>query len=204
MLGSLPTMGARMEPSPSLAAPAMPRRVPWCTLLLCVATAATSACTAIDISGSWLGRVRIVQLEDVGLRLEYLREFELWRLVTAQLVHVKQPHMVSDVFCLGLVGWAVERHVGAVRLLVLWLVGGAIATLVSTQTGPAPWNLGTGASQAVMAIAGAGLWLAWSGVDRSRSLWQPVAFAIALAMMIDLIPCRGRADRLPDRIALPW
>ena len=105
-------------------APAMPRRIPWCTLVLCVATAVVSVHAAIEISGSWLGRVRIVELERYGLRFEHLRDLEIWRLVTAQLVHVRQPHMVSDVVCLLLVGSAVERHVGPVRLLTLWLVGG--------------------------------------------------------------------------------
>jgi hypothetical protein len=38
-----------------------------------------------------------------------------------------------------------------------------------------------------MAIAGAGLWLAISGVDRSKSLLLPVAFSIAVALTLDLI-----------------
>ena len=176
-----------MTQSQSIAAPAMARRVPWCTLLLCAATAAVSVHAAIDVSGTWLGRVRIVELEKYGLRFEHIRELELWRLITAQLVHVKQPHMVSDVFCLLLVGTAVERHVGFIRLLALWLIGGSIATLVSTLFGTPPWNLGTGASQAIMAIAGAGIWLALAGVDRSKSLLLSVAFTIAVALALDLI-----------------
>ena len=176
-----------MAHSQSIVAPAMSRRIPWCTLLLCVATAAVSVYAAIEVSGTWPGSVRIVELESYGVRLEHLHELELWRLITAQLVHVKQPHMLSDVFCLLLVGTAVERHVGFIRLLLLWLIGGSIATLISTLFGPQPWNLGTGASQAIMAIAGAGLWLALTGVDRSKSLLLPVAFSIALALTLDLI-----------------
>lgn len=166
---------------------APPSRTPWCTLLLCAATVALSVHAAIEISGTWLGKVRIVQLEDYGVRFRHLQDLELWRLVTAQLVHVKQPHMVSDVVCLLWVGTAVERHVGAIRLLVLWLIGGSLATLTSTLFVPPPWNLGTGASQAIMAIAGAGLWLALTGVDRSRSLTVPVAFAMTVALTIDLV-----------------
>jgi len=168
-------------------APPMPRRIPWCTLLLCLATVAMSVYAAIEVSGTWLGRVRIVELESYGLRFSYLLELELWRLITAQLVHVKQPHMLSNVFCLLLVGTAVERHVGCVRLLLLWLIGGSMAILVSAPFFPPPWNLGTGASQAIMAIAGAGLWLARTGVDRSKSLLLPVAFTITLAFAIDLV-----------------
>lgn len=176
-----------MSLSQSIVAPATSRHIPWCTLLLCAATVALSVHTAIDISGTWLGRVRIVQLEDYGLRFEHLRDLELWRLVTAQLVHVKQPHMVGDVFCLGLVGAAVERNVGFVRLFLLWLIGGSIATLFSTLFVAYPWNLGTGSSQAIMAIAGAGLWLALTGVDRSKFLLWSVGFAIALAFAIDVV-----------------
>lgn len=176
-----------MTHSQSIAASAMSRRIPWGTLLLCLATVAVSVHAAIEVSGTWLGSVRIVELERYGLRFSYLREFELWRLVTAQLVHVKQPHMLSDVFCLLWVGAAVERHLGGIRLLGLWLVGGSMATLIGTLFVTPPWNLGTGASQAIMAIAGAGLWLALTGVDRSKSLMLPVAFTIAVALTLDLI-----------------
>jgi rhomboid protease GluP len=176
-----------MTESQSAVVPAISRHIPWCTLLLCAATVALSVHAAIEISGTWLGRVRIVQLEDYGLRFEYLLDLELWRLVTAQLVHVKQPHMVGDVFCLGLVGTAVERHVGPFRLFLLWLIGGSIAMLFSTLFVAYPWNLGTGASQAIMAIAGAGLWLALTGIDRSRFLLCSVGFSIALAFAIDVV-----------------
>lgn len=169
------------------ASPPPPRGRPWATLLLAVATVALSVHAAVEISGTWLGGVRIVQLEHYGLRLGHLRDLEPWRLVTAQLVHVKQPHMVANVFCLLWAGAAVERHVGAWRLLVLWLVGGSLAMLLSAYFVPWPWNLGTGASQAVMAISGAGAWLGLAGIDRSRALVVPVAFSIALAFAIDIV-----------------
>lgn len=168
-------------------APSMSRRVPWFTLLLCAATVVMSVDAAIEVSGTWLGRVRIVELERYGLRFKHIQDLELWRLITAQLVHVKQLHMVSNVFCLLLVGWVVERHMGPIRLLVLWLIGGSMATLISTLFATPPWNLGTGGSQAIMAIAGAGLWLAITGVDRSKSLVLPVTFTIAVALTLDLI-----------------
>lgn len=171
----------------SVPIPEMSRRIPWCTLLLCAATLTLSIHTAIEITGTWLGKVKIVQLENYGLRFSYLQDLELWRLITAQLVHVKQPHMVGDVFCLALVGTAVERNLGSIRLFVLWLVGGSIAMLISTLSVPYPWNLGTGSSQAIMAIAGAGLWLALTGVDRSKFMRWAVGFSIALAFTIDVV-----------------
>lgn len=176
-----------MTDSKPIVSPTVPRRIPWATLMLGTATVALSVHAAIEISGTWMGRVRIVDLESYGVRFGHLRDLELWRLVTSQLVHVKQPHMLSNVFCLLWVGAAVERRVGFVRLLVLWLIGGSLATLFSTLFVAPPWNLGTGSSQAIMAIAGAGLWLVLTGLDRSRSLMLPVAFSIAVAFAIDLV-----------------
>lgn len=176
-----------MTNSQPLATPSVLPHFPWGTLLLSTATVVLSAFVAIEISGTWMGKVRIVDLEQYGVRFEHVQKLELWRLVTAQLVHVKQLHMVSDVFCLLWVGTAIEKHVGGVRLLLLWLIGGSLATLFSTLFVAPPWNLGTGASQAVMAIAGTGLWLAIEGVDRSRSLMLPVAFSIGLAFAIDIV-----------------
>ncbi|NYZ61348.1 rhomboid family intramembrane serine protease [Luteimonas deserti] len=171
----------------TIIAPPASHRVPWCTLLLCAATVAFSIHAAIEISGAWLGRVRIVEMERYGLRFEHILDLELWRLVTAQLVHVRQPHMVSNVFCLFLVGTAVERHMGAIRVLAVWLIGGSMAMLVSTLFAIPPWNLGTGASQAIMAITGAGLWLTQTGADRSRFLMLTLGFTLALALVLDLI-----------------
>lgn len=176
-----------MTNSQPVATPSVLPHFPWGTLLLSTATVVLSAFVAIEISGTWMGKVRIVDLEQYGVRFEHVQKLELWRLVAAQLVHVKQLHMVSDVFCLLWVGTAIEKHVGGVRLLLLWLIGGSLATLFSTMFVAPPWNLGTGASQAVMAIAGTGLWLAIEGVDRSRSLMLPVAFSIGLAFAIDIV-----------------
>ena len=176
-----------MTNSQPVAAPSVLPHFPWGTLLLSTATVVLSAFVAIEISGTWMGKVRIVDLEQYGVRFEHVQNLELWRLVTAQLVHVKQLHMMADVFCLLWLGTAIEKHVGGIRLLLLWLIGGSLATLFSTLFVTPPWNLGTGASQAIMAIAGTGLWLAIEGVDRSRSLMLPVAFSIGLAFAIDIV-----------------
>lgn len=163
------------------------QHLPWCTLLLCLATAAMSVHAWIEVSGSWLGKVRIVQLEPWGLRFEHLHEHEFWRLATAQLVHVKQGHLPLSLLCMAWLGTAVERHLGFLRLLMLWLVGGSLATLIGPVLILPPWNLGTGASQAIMAFAGAGLWLAHMGVDRSKRLLLPIAFTIASTFALDLV-----------------
>lgn len=164
-----------------------PRHVPWCTLLLLSATLAMSLHAWIEVSGSWFGRVRIFQLEPWGLRLEHLRELEFWRLLSAQLVHVRQGHLPLSALCMLWLGSGVERRLGPVRLFVLWLVAGSLATLVSTLFSQPPWNLGTGASQAIMAFAGAGLWLARANGDRSGRLLWAIGFTIASTFALDLV-----------------
>jgi rhomboid protease GluP len=175
------------DSSPIAPAESLSRRIPWGTLLLCTATVVVSLYAAVDIAGTCFGRIRIVELEDYGLRLQHLADFEFWRLVTAQLVHVKQAHMPLSVLSMLLVGVGIERHIGFVRLLLLWLVAGSIATLVSTGFVPYPWNLGTGASQAIMAMAGCGVVLAAASVDRTKFLRYSLAFTLVTTFALDLI-----------------
>ena len=165
----------------------MPRHVPWCTLLLFVATLAMSLHAWIEVSGSWLGKVRIVQLEPWGLRFEHLRELEFWRLLSAQLVHVKQGHLPLSLLCLLWVGYAVERHLGFIRVMALWLLAGSMATLIGPVFISPPWDIGTGASQAIIAMAGAGLRMRLAGIDHSRCLLWAIAFTIASTFALDLI-----------------
>lgn len=176
-----------MPPAPPVTAPRTPRHRPWGTLLLAAATVALSLHAWTEVSGSWSGRVRIVQLEPWGLRLAHLRDLEFWRLATAQLVHVKQAHLPLSLLCMLWLGWAVERHLGFTRLLAIWLVCGSMATLAGPVLIAPPWNLGTGASQAIMAFAGAGLWLAWTDVDRSRPLLLAITFTSGSTFALDLM-----------------
>jgi predicted outer membrane lipoprotein len=50
-----------------------------------------------------------------------------------------------------------------------------------------PWNLGTGASQAVLGIAGLGLALVFKRINTSKWLLLALAFSIAPALALDLI-----------------
>ncbi|MEO0423527.1 MAG: rhomboid family intramembrane serine protease [Pseudomonadota bacterium] len=163
------------------------RLLPYCTLFLSLLTVGASLWVAQEVTGSLLGKVTVIQLERYGgVTFDHLRRLEIWRLVAAQLIHAKQLHMIYNVLSLLLLGMFIERHVGFARFFVLWLLPGAAGTLLSTLFVEPPWNVGTGASQAVMGIAAFGLLLMYRGVDPSRGLKAAIAFALIPALALDL------------------
>lgn len=135
-----------------------------------------------------MGTVRIPGLEPYGgITIAHLRDLELWRLFASQLIHAKQLHMLFNVLSLALLGNFIERHVGGSRFLLLWFVPGAVGTLAGTLFATPPWNLGTGASQAVLGIAAFGLVLFLSGFIASRWFVGILCFTILPAFALDLV-----------------
>lgn len=164
-------------------------RFPTATVLLSSATLLTSICVAVKTEGYPWSTVKITNFDKYGgLTHELLQNGEWWRVVTSQLVHVKQGHMLLNVVLLFVISLFVERTAGAVRLLLAWLVGGGIGTYASTlfRVHP-PWNIGTGASQAIMSIAAFGVGLSWKGYPTARWVKISLAVAIAANIILDLI-----------------
>lgn len=140
------------------------------------------------ISGSYFGKVRIFQFAEYGgVRVEHLINFEFWRLFTSQIIHMKQFHMLFNVLSFLILGIFIERQLGIMRLFILWFVAGAAGTIFSTYFGKPPFNLGTGASQAVMGVAAFGVLLSYQNIDASKGLKYALAFAIVPALFLDLI-----------------
>lgn len=77
------------------------------------------------------------------------------RLVSALFVHAGWVHVLGNMLFLMIFGLPCERAVGAWRLLVLFLLGGALANLAATLMLAAPNQVIIGASGAVSAILGA-------------------------------------------------
>jgi len=161
---------------------------PYCTILLAIVTLVYSFYVAYDITGTFFGRVRIIELEEYGgIRLNHLINLEVWRLFASQIIHVKQYHMLFNVLSLLILGILLEHHIGFIRMFFLWFIAGASGTIFSTLFVAAPWNLGTGASQAIMGIAAFGVLLAYRNIDKSKGLKCALAFAITPALLLDLI-----------------
>jgi membrane associated rhomboid family serine protease len=84
-----------------------------------------------------------------------LQDGRALRLVTALFLHAVWAHLVGNLVFLLIFGLPSERAMGAWRLLLLFLLGGAIANLAAALTIGAPDRIIIGASGAVSAVIGA-------------------------------------------------
>ena len=161
--------------------------LPYCTIIILAVTVIFSFYVAHDVTGSFFAKVRITDLEGYGVRFTHLINLELWRLFTSQIIHVKQYHMLFNVVSFFILGAFVERYIGFSKMFFLWFLSGAAGTVFSTLFVDPPWNLGTGASQAIMGVSALGILLIQQKVDTSKGLKYALAFAIIPALFLDLI-----------------
>jgi membrane associated rhomboid family serine protease len=77
------------------------------------------------------------------------------RLLTALFLHADWVHLLGNLVFLLIFGLPAERVLGPWRLLLLFLVGGAISNLVAIYTMGSPDQIIIGASGAVSALIGA-------------------------------------------------
>lgn len=122
--------------------------------ILSLAAIVLSVSVAYAVTGNPFGTVSIPALRNYGITGDDIEHLQLWRLITAQLIHAKQEHMLLNALSLLLLAGMVQRRIGGMMTAVIWLVAGGVATLASTLTVAPPWNIGTGASQATFAFAG--------------------------------------------------
>ncbi|MBB3063705.1 rhomboid family intramembrane serine protease [Microbulbifer rhizosphaerae] len=105
-------------------------KVPYCTIIISLATFAYSLFVCYEINGAFFGKTKIIQLEEYGgITFEHLKNFELWRLFASQMIHGKQLHMLYSVLSLLALGIFIERHVNFVQFFFIWFVPGTIGTL---------------------------------------------------------------------------
>ncbi|MEJ2763716.1 rhomboid family intramembrane serine protease [Photobacterium sp. MCCC 1A19761] len=164
------------------------KQMPYMTIILVITTIITSLTVNYLISGMFFGKIKVSDLEPFGgYTIEHIADFELWRPVVSQLIHVKQVHMFYNALSLLALGYLLERRIGSLPFIFIWLFAGAAGTFVSTFTVPAPWNLGTGGSQAILALAAVGLVLYISGQLKSKFILSVLALTILPAFTLDLI-----------------
>ena len=155
---------------------------------LAATTIVVSFAVAYLVNGTLLKSVPVVDMRAYGgTTFEDLRDLELWRMALAQMLHVKMPHMLFNAVCLFLLGSLLENVIGPAKLLLLWLVAGGIATVISPVLVEAPWNVGTGASQAVFAFAGCAAVFAMARRLSRRWTIGLVALAVLPGLLLDFV-----------------
>lgn len=162
-------------------------QLPVVAFILALATLVSSLVVAQVVTGSLLGKVSMIDLSHYGgVTVADIKKGQIWRLLTSQLVHSKQYHMLYNVVSLVLLGVALEKKVGGLLFVTVWLVAGAAGTLYSTLFVAAPWNTGSGGSQAIFGLIGLGL-VAQSEMNFSRAHLMYLFFALVPALLLDLI-----------------
>lgn len=107
-------------------------------------------------------------------------------LVTALFVHFNAWHLLVNGLFLLLFGLSAERALGGVRLLVVFLVGGALANLAAALLMSDPSKVIVGASGGISALIGAYLVLfpnAKLGMILPLGLWPVFIRAPAVALI---------------------
>ncbi|HKR02652.1 MAG TPA: rhomboid family intramembrane serine protease [Pyrinomonadaceae bacterium] len=105
---------------------------------------------------------------------------EWWRILTSQFLHVYFAHLIFNLAALLFLGAALESVFGSLRFALLYLISGSTGQLVAALA--APTLVASGASQAVMGIAGAAAVL----LLRRRKSRAPLLIALLAVLSIQL------------------
>ncbi len=103
-------------------------------------------------------------VNDYGFSTQNLLSGAWWVVLTSSLLHVSATHLLSNVFVLFFFGIAVEKEIGAWKMLGIFFAGAVLGDLLSMLI-YAPDVVGIGASGGVFALIGAGMLV--SPVDMS-------------------------------------
>jgi membrane associated rhomboid family serine protease len=110
-----------------------------------------------------------------GNSADTVKDGEWWRLFTALFLHANLLHLAMNGVALWLFGSAVEKTMGRWRMLVVFLVGGALGNLASAYV--THYDVAIGASSGIFAVIGAFA----VGVWRLRS---PMYFALRRRLLV--------------------
>lgn len=157
------------------------------SLTITLVTLITSLAVAMAVQGAPWATVPVLQLPKFGgIDLAQLAHFALWRLATAQLVHVNQAHMLLNVVCLLLLGFGVEQHLGTLKLGLLWLLAGGAGTAASVMFAVPPFDIGSGASQSVMAFSAVAFLILFYRLSHPSWFGSVVVIVVAISLGLDI------------------
>ena len=125
-------------------------------------------------------------------------EGQYWRLFSCMFLHFGFEHLAYNMFSLIFLGDIIESVMGAVRYLIIYIVGGLggniVSVMLSMRSGR--YAVAAGASGAIFACMGAFLYFAL----RNRSSFGPNHMR-RLGMMIMLMIMQSLVDKGVDNAA---
>lgn len=127
-----------------------------------------------------------------------------WRLMASVFLHFNWWHLLSNLLVLGVWGACLERLLGRLQVLVLFLLAGLWGSLLSDKFGPS--ILAMGASGAAFAMVTAVLalsvlgpdWPEWNG---EAGRWLQVSVA---ALALNAVSALGFARMMPGALMDHW
>ena len=126
LLGNRPAAPERAGASP--AEPLTLRTFPWFTVTLILANVAYYI--VLSVKGNPLDEAFMYRMGALYWPA-ILEGHEYWRLFTAMFMHFGIIHLLSNMLYLILVGYRLERTPGHVRFILLYLISGLAASLIS-------------------------------------------------------------------------
>ena len=115
----------------------------------------------------------------------YVKQGEYWRLFTATFMHFGFEHLVNNIVMLLVIGFTLEREIGTIKFLIIYLLSGLGGNLLS-----AVWDMmsgsfavSAGASGAIFGIVGALLYVAIRNRGRIGDVsGRGLAFMVILSL----------------------
>lgn len=128
----------------------------------------------------------------------FVLEGGYWRLFTAMFLHFGFTHLANNMVSLFFLGDILERSLGPVRYLAVYLLGGlagnVLSLSVSVRSGS--FSVSAGASGAIFAVTGALLYVAL----RNRRIFGQNNMR-RMGLMVVLMILQGAVDRGVDNAA---
>jgi rhomboid protease GluP len=163
---------ARMTQIEEAARTSRPARATWGLLIVC----------AIAYAVQVLGGPEITL---VGSFIQGLAEHgDWWRVVTANLLHANEIHLVLNLFALLAVGTLIERALGTARTACVMAASG-VGAMVASAFGSSLQVVGV--SGVVSGLLGALCWLELRFAESMPSWWRVPRRALFLALAVNAV-----------------
>lgn len=110
------------------------------------------------------------------------KDGEYWRLITATFMHFGFSHLLNNMVLLGTAGQILERALGTIKYLILYLLAGIGGSTLSyaQMIHSGDYAVAAGASGAIFGIVGALLWV----VIRNKGHYETLTGKGLIAMIV--------------------
>ncbi len=125
-------------------------------------------------------------LEAGGLMLRDVENGEIYRLLTAAFLHFDIQHLMSNMLVLAVMGYRLERIIGHIPFLILYLVSGIGANLISFfsyYVNEEYFVISAGASGAIFGVCGGMFSVALAGREAEGITAQQMLLWIVLTLL---------------------